>query len=295
LTERRIAAAQYPISYFHRFDEFRDKLTQWVARAASADAELLVFPEYGSMELASLFPTDVQQSLPAQLLAMQDLLEDYLAAYRLLAREHRVHILAGSFPVRVGERYHNRAYLFSPGGEVVYQDKVVMTRFEAEHWGISSGDELRVFDTAIGKIGVTICYDVEFPMLARAQAAAGAEIVLAPSCTDTEAGYYRVRIGAQARALENQCHVVQAVTVGRAEWSEAVDVNVGAAALYGPVDTHSLATGVAAMGERDQPDWVFATADLRRAEAVRRGGQVLNARDWPRQLEPAAAVRVVDL
>lgn len=295
MTERRIAAAQYPIDAFGRFDDFRDKLSRWVAEAASADAELLVFPEYGSMELASLFPVEVQRSLEGQIAAMQELLPDYLAEYRRLAREHRVHILASSFPVRVGENYHNRAHLFAPSGEVGYQDKCVMTRFENERWGITAGEELRVFDTTIGRIGIDVCYDVEFPLLARAQVEAGAELILAPSCTDTDAGYYRVRIGAQARALENQCHVVQAVTVGTAEWSEAVDVNMGAAALYGPVDTGFPADGIVAMGEREQPSWVLATAKLRRAQSVRRLGQVFNARDWPRQQAPAAKVRTVDL
>lgn len=295
MSDIRIAAAQYPIDYFERFDDFRTKLDRWVAEAVAADAELLVFPEYGAMELASLFPAEVQRSLPDQLAAMQELLADFLAAHRALARKHGVHILASSIPVRAGDRYYNRAHLFSPAGEVVYQDKCIMTRFENEQWGISGSDELKVFDTALGKIGITICYDVEFPLLAQAMTQAGAELILAPSCTDTEAGYYRVRIGAQARALENQCHVVQAVTVGEAAWSEAVDVNVGAAALYSPVDVGFTANGIVDIGERDQPGWVYSTARLRRARTVRRAGQVLNVRDWPQQFEPARRVRVVEL
>jgi predicted amidohydrolase len=170
-----------------------------------------------------------------------------------------------------------------------------MTRFENEQWDISPDNELRVFDTAIGRIGIVICYDVEFPLLARAQAEAGAELILAPSCTDTEAGYFRVRIGAQARALENQCHVVQAVTVGSAEWSEAVDVNVGAAAVYGPVDIGFPADGIVSMGERNAPGWVYGTVKLKRAQRVRRAGQVFNFNDWPQQREQAASVKTYDL
>ena len=293
--EVQIATAQYPIDYFERFDDFRNKLSNWVGEAASAGAQLLVFPEYGAMELASLFPAEVQRSLPLQLAAMQELLEDYLAAHRALAREHGVYILASSFPVQVGERYYNRAYLFTPSGEAGFQDKSIMTRFENEQWEISAADELRVFDTAIGRIGIVICYDVEFPLLARAQAEAGAELILAPSCTDTEAGYFRVRIGAQARALENQCHVVQAVTVGAAEWSEAVDVNIGAAAVYSPVDIGFPTDGIVSMGERNRPGWVYATAKLRRAHTVRRSGQVFNFHDWPHQLGVVASVKTIDL
>ena len=169
-----------------------------------------------------------------------------------------------------------------------------MTRFEDEQWGISPGSRLRLFDTAIGRLGITICYDVEFPLLARVLAEAGADLILAPSCTDTLAGYYRVRIGAQARALENQCHVVQAVTVGAAEWSEAVDVNVGAAALYGPVDVGFPDDGIVSMGELNRPGWVHGTARLQRAQRVRRSGQVFNFHDWRHQAV-FAEVETVDL
>lgn len=295
ITDVQIATAQYSISYFERFEDFHAKLSGWVAEAASTGANLLVFPEYGSMELASLFPVEVQRSLPLQLVAMQDLLQDYLAAYRALAQAHQVFILASSFPVQVGESFHNRAYLFTPDGRSGFQDKSIMTRFENERWGISSGNELRIFETAIGRIGIAVCYDIEFPLLARTQVEAGAELILVPSCTDTEAGYFRVRIGAQARAMESQCHVVQAVTVGNAEWSETVDVNIGAAAVYCPVDTGFPANGVISMGERNQPGWVYGTAKLKRAHRVRRSGQVFNFHDWPHQLGALTSVISQDL
>ncbi len=295
MSQRRIAVAQYPIDHFPTFGEFRDKLHRWVEEGIRADAELLVFPEYGSMELASLFPEEVQKSLPGQLSALQELLPEFLELHRELARQNHLHILASSFPVRVGERYVNRAHLFTPNGEVAYQDKCIMTRFENEQWGISAGDSLQLFDTSMGKLGVTICYDVEFPLLTRSLVEAGAELILAPSCTDTDAGYHRVRIGAQARALENQCHVAQAVTVGKAEWSEAVDVNMGAAALYTPVDQGFPANGIEAIGEREQPQWVVATVRLQQARKVREQGQVFNHRDWPNQLKASARVQQVSL
>lgn len=295
MTMVRVATAQYPISYFERFEEFEAKLESWVAQAVSAGAQLLVFPEYAALELVSLFDAKVQRSLPQQLVALQDLLPNYLDCYRALAIKHGVHILAGSIPVRDNGRYFNRAYLLAPCGEYGFQDKSIMTRFENEQWEISPGTELRLFDTAIGRIGIVICYDVEFPLLARAQAEAGAELILAPSCTDTVAGYHRVRIGAQARALENQCHVVQAVVVGTAEWSPAVDINVGAAALYSPVDIGFPADGIVSIGERDQPGWVYGTAKLKRAQRVRRSGQVLNFQDWRLQSQIVSAVKSIDL
>ena len=158
-----------------------------------------------------------------------------------------------------------------------------MTRFENEQWLITAGEEIKVLDSAFGKIGVNICYDSEFPMIARRQVESGANLILVPSCTDTLAGYHRVRIGCQARALENQCYVVQSPTVGLAPWSEAVDVNVGAAAVYTPVDYGYPDDGVLAIGKLNDTRWVYADIDLAAISVVRDSGQVFNYRDWQGQ------------
>lgn len=247
-------------------------------------ARLLVFPEYGGMELAALFPEPVPSDLACQLEAVASLVPEVTALHAALARRHGVYILGASLPAQIGPgRFHNRAFLYGPDGGFGFQDKIVMTRFEREQWGVSGGETLKLFDTALGRIGVCLCYDIEFPLLARALAEAGAELILAPSCTDTRHGYWRVRVGAQARALENQCLVVQAPTVGDAAWSPAVDENHGAAAVYGPPDLGFPDDGVLAIGQLDRPGWVHAEVDPDRIAAVRRAGQVLNRRHWPEQ------------
>jgi len=277
-----VAAAQYPIERIVDWPQYEAKIARWVGEAVAQGAKLLLFPEYFSMELAALFAPDVQQSLAAQLKAMQALLPDFLALFAQAARTHGVIICAGSYPVRVEDgAFHNRAYLFHADGRVEFQDKLQMTRFETEQWGIEAGNDLRVFDTALGTLGIAICYDSEFPLLARRMVERGANVILVPSCTDTPAGYHRVRIGCQARALENQCYVVQACTVGAAPWSVAVDVNVGAAAAYAPADRGFPDDGVLAIGELDAAQWVYAQLDAQRIAAVRRDGQVFNYRDWP--------------
>jgi predicted amidohydrolase len=195
-----------------------------------------------------------------------------------------VHILAASFPKRAEDGLcRNVARLFTPGGTVGAQTKRIMTRFEREDWHISSGGPVRVFETALGRIGIAICYDVEFPLIARAQAEAGAEIILAPSCTDTESGYWRVRFGAQARALENQSYVVQAPTVGMASWSPAVDENRGRAGVYAPPDLGFPADGIVALGEMDRPQWLYVGVDLDLVAKVRGEGEVFNFSDWTEQ------------
>jgi predicted amidohydrolase len=138
-----------------------------------------------------------------------------------------------------------------------------------------------VFATPWGRIGIAICYDVEFSPLVRAQVAAGAWLVLAPSCTDSIAGFNRVRLSARARALENQCFVAVAPTVGSAPGLATLDENHGHAAIFGPVDRGFPDDGVIARGEMDRPGWVFADLDSARIDAVRADGAVRNHRDFP--------------
>lgn len=291
-----IAAAQYPIEAVSSWDAYCAKLTWWVEEAAKHGARLAVFPEYGSMELAAL-DASTCGDLQASLGSVEALAEAVDALHAELAARHGMHILAASIPAAVPGGYVNRARLFAPNGKVGVQDKLVMTRFEREEWFIGAGAPLRLFDTALGRIGVNICYDSEFPLLARAQVEAGMGLLLVPSCTDSEHGYWRVRLGAQARALEGQCYSVQSPTVGYAEWNPAVDVNRGAAGVFGPPDRGMPATGVLALGEMDRAQWVFAEIDLARVAELRADGGVLNVRHWAEQ--PGAAklpqVEVVDL
>jgi len=280
----KVASAQYDISFLENWSSYQSKVERWVAEATEQDAKILLFPEYASMELASLFGKEVYSSLSKQLAAMQSLHDDYLELFQGLAKKYRCIIQSGTFPVKTDSgAYRNRAYLFMPDGRIDYQDKLMMTRFENEQWLIQKGDELKCFDTDYGKIAISICYDSEFPMLARKQVEAGANLILVPSCTDTMAGYHRVKIGCQARALENQCYVVQATLVGDAPWSEAVDVNIGAAAIYTPVDRGFPDNGILAVGRLNAVQWVIAEVSLSACGTVREQGQVFNYRDWPLQ------------
>ncbi len=274
----RIAAAAYPFDWFDDFDAYRAKITEWVAEAA--DCDLLVFPEYGAMELASLGGRAVASDLEASLheVARHEPARDALHAE--LAARHGVHILAASGPHFEGQRPVNRAVLYGPQGRIGHQDKQIMTRFEREDWNVIGAPGLRVFDTAVGRIGVLICYDAEFPLLGRVLAEAGVQIILVPSCTDTVAGYNRVRIGAMARALESQCVVVQSPTVGNVDWSPAIDENRGAAGVYAPADGFWPESGVIAEGGMDAPGWVKAEVDLDLVAESRRNGRVLPFLHW---------------
>jgi predicted amidohydrolase len=275
-----IASCAYPIEPLADFTAFADKQTRLVGEAARAGAQLLMFPEYGSVELTSTLPDAQRGALARELRALSQLLEPMLAVFTELARKHGLYILSPSFPTDAGARYHNRAHLHGPGGQLGYTEKRQMTRFEHEQWGVSAGGVSRVFATELGVLGVAICYDSEFPLLVRRQVAAGAELILVPSCTDTLAGFHRVEISCRARALENQCYVAQSPTVGDAPWSIPLDHNVGAAGVFGPVEQSLFPTGVVAQGELNQSGWVYADLDLGAVKRARREGQVYNHRDW---------------
>lgn len=284
MSKVKVAAAQYDIGFFSDWSQFADKLTQWVTEAVAEDAKLLVFPEYGSMELASLFGEAVYKDLTKQLHAMQQVYADWQDLHQQLSKQHDVMILASTFPVlQSDDTFRNRANLYGPDGLIDFQDKLIMTRFENEQWLIHAGQQIKVIDTDIGRIGINICYDSEFPLIANQQVKAGADLILVPSCTDTQAGFHRVRIGCQARALENQCYVVQSPTFGEAGWSEAVDVNTGRASIYTPVDYGFPDNGILIEGAADKPGWVCADLDLAEIARVRQEGQVFNYRDWSLQ------------
>lgn len=292
-----IAAAQYPIDWLEGVSQWRAKFDRWVEEAVKADAALLVFPEYGSMELASLFGKATAGDLHGSIAAMNDVLPEVDAAHADAASRHGVHIVAASFPLRGADgRFRNVARIFAPNGKMGAQEKLMMTRFERDDWQIAAGGPALVFDTALGRIGISICYDVEFPLIARAQAQAGAELILAPSCTELLAGYWRVRLGGHARAVENQCYVMHSPTVGKAPWSPAVEASRGAAGIYCPPDHGFPETGLVALGEMDKAQWVCHSIDLDKVAQVRADGGVLNYSHWGEQgTAPIAAASVVSL
>lgn len=283
----KAAAAQYPIDRPETLEAWRDKVAHWVADGAATGAQLLVFPEYAAIEQAAALGPEVSGNLEATLQAVADLERERIGLHQELAARHKVHILVGSGPVRKGQgRYVNAAQLVTPAGSVGVQEKMIMTPFEGD-WGISPGGPARVFATTLGVIGVAICYDSEFPLLVRAMAEAGAEVILVPSCTERISGWHRVRTAARARALENQIATVLSPTVGEALWSPAVDRNTGAAGIFVPSEQSISDDGVLAEGTLNASQWVAATIDLARLRHLRSSGEMRNYVDWGNQ--PGAA------
>ncbi|RLK08036.1 carbon-nitrogen hydrolase family protein [Ruegeria conchae] len=278
----KIATAAYNLNWLDSWAQYEDKVEAWVSEAVSHGSNLLVFPEYGAMELSTLDGPKVAGNLERSIHAVSDWMEDVQDIHSRLAMTYNAYILGASAPVIDGSgRPVNRAVLYAPDGRRDHQDKQIMTRFEREVWDIAPSGPLKLFDTALGKIGVLICYDSEFPLLGRALSEA--DLILVPSCTEALSGYWRVRIGAMSRALENQCVTVMSSLVGGNEWSEAVDMNTGMGGVFGPPDIGFPPTGVLAEGTLNTSGWTYAEVDLSAIANVRADGRVLNRTHWAEQ------------
>lgn len=291
----RVASLQYLIRPIRSWEEFRDQVTSLVETAADYGCKLVVFPEYFTVQLLTL--GNVRRPMPEQVrdLARQAPRVNWLLGE--LARSSGMYIVGGTVPVlgADGETVHNVSHIIGPSGECSTQGKLQMTRFEREEWDVSPSEQLRVFDTAFGRMAVAICYDVEFPEVARAAARNGASILVVPSCTDDRQGFLRVRYCAHARAIENQMYVIHSCTVGSLPMVPAVHLNYGQASILTPSDFSFARDGILAEGNINQEMMVIAELDLRTIHESRTRGTVLPLHDSVRTAERTANVEVVTL
>lgn len=283
----RLALAQWRIGPGRGVAGWAERLHSLARTARAKGAEMLVCPEYAPLELAAGATPDLAAELATGLATAPAA----LAEAREIARQTGLWLLPGTLPFASPDGPVNRAPLIAPDGRTAFQDKHVLTRFEAEQWAMRPGRPPQVFETDFGRIGIAICFDAEFPPLVRAQVEAGAWLILVPTCTDTLHGFNRVRIAAAARAMENQCHTALAPTVGAAPWSAALDENHGHAAVFGPVDRGFPATGLLAAGTLDAEQLLLADLDPAALDTVRQDGAVRNHLAWPAPPPPCPVAR----
>ncbi|WP_375261679.1 nitrilase-related carbon-nitrogen hydrolase [Palleronia sp.] len=270
----RVASATWPLERHADWQSYAAKLDAWFT---SAEADLLVFPEYAGMESCLTTPPgrDTPQDWVDHATRTAD---EVLSLHADLARRHGRHVLMGSLPVAAEAGIVNRAYLIAPSGKVVWQDKQIPTPYERAHTTLSPGDPLRVFDTALGRIGVLVCHDSEFPLLARAQPC---DVLLIPACTDAMRGATRVRAAARARALEGACVTVLSQTSGDVDNCCFLDTNRSGAGIFAPPDRGFPDDGVLAQLPPDTPGWARAEVDMDALGLLKDGrGEVAIPLDW---------------
>jgi predicted amidohydrolase len=191
------------------------------------------------------------------------------------------------------ETIYNQSFFFGPDGGYGVQGKMHMTRFETEDWKISASSKLKVFETSFGRLAIAICYDVEFPEIARAAARADASILVTPSCTDDRQGFLRVRYCAHARAIENQVYVIHSPTVGSLPMVPAVSLNYGQAAILTPSDFAFSRDGILAEGNINQEMMVIGELNLRTIVESRSSGTVLPLNDSRRTADVVNQLEIV--
>ena len=273
----RVASLQYFIRPVTSFDQFADQVTALIKTAADYQCHLVVFPEYFTIQLLTL--GDVKDPIAEQVNELADHLPRYVELMQANARDAGIYIVGGTIPVEEGNAIYNRAYVFGPDGRFGVQGKLHMTRFESEDWFVQPSRGLTVFDTEFGRMAVAICYDVEFPEMARAAARLGAHILCVPSCTDDRQGFLRVRYCAQARAIENQMYVIHACTVGSLPMVPAVSLNYGQASILTPSDFSFSRDGILAEGIPNQEMMVVGELNLSTILSSRTSGTVIPLND----------------
>jgi predicted amidohydrolase len=289
----RVASLQYFIRPVQTFNQFRDQVDALVETAADYKCQLLVFPEYFTVQLLTL--GNVKRPIREQIEDLSKQVAIYKEMMCGLARKHQMYVAGGTIPVMEGNSIYNDSFFFSPRGDVGVQGKLHMTRFEKEDWKIEPRSQLKVFETDFGRVAIAICYDVEFPEIARAAARQGAHILLVPSCTDERQGFLRVRYCAQARAIENQIYVIQSHTVGSLPMVPAVSLNYGQAAILTPSDFSFSRDGILAEGNPNQEMMVIGELNLQTIEESRERGTVLPLLDSARSVSVTAQTEIMTL
>jgi predicted amidohydrolase/GNAT superfamily N-acetyltransferase len=272
----RIAAMQYLVRPINCFEDFASQVDFFVRSARSYRSNFVVFPEFFTMQLLSY----LRDPAPARAVRrLAELTPAYEELFTRLAAQTGMYIVAGTHPVIQQGELFNAAHLFTPNGLVFRQKKVHLTPVEKGPYQFSRGHGFYLYHTDFGKIGILVCYDVEFPEAARLLAEAGAQIIFVPSCTDGRHGFYRVRYCAQARAIENQVYVALSGTVGNLPEVPYMNTNYGQAAIFTPSDYFFARDGIANEGIVNQEQMIIADLDLELLDEQRITGSVIPLTD----------------
>lgn len=286
-----ISVSQYEIEQLPKWQAYEDKIVRLVEQAKENQSQLLLMSEYAGLELCSW----LNSSLEEQLNYIQTILHQYKQLFSSLAQQEQIYIQPGTIPVKEKDGYYrNRAFFFTPDGQIDYQDKIYLAPFE-QKIALRPGRELRIFETSLGKLGINISYDSEFPLLTKRLAAAGVNLVLVPSCTEKISGLTRVKISCRARAIENQCYVAQSCLIGKVSWSKFIDINIGQSAIYCPADIGFPEDGILAQAQLNAPMLIHANLSWDTLKHVRERGEMLNYRDMQKDINPELKVDTIKM
>lgn len=271
----RVAAVQWQMRPTATFDEFRTHLRYYIDVVAGYQADFVVLPEYFNISLMSQFHPHASSDAEAirDLSKYTDKIREYIVD---LAVQYNINIIAGSMPEYHGGTLRNVSFLCRRDGSWDFQYKLHPTPAEELHWGLEGGDELKVFETDEGRIGILVCYDAQFPELSRILADQGMQILFVPYLTDTKSSYLRVRYCAQARAIENECYVVATGSMGNIPNLGYLDIHYSQSAIFTPSDFAFPHDAVKAEATPNTETTLIADLDLGLLKELRYHGSVRN-------------------
>lgn len=274
----RVASVQYLQRRIASFDEFATQIEYFTGIASGYDADFVVFPELITLQLLSIENTELSPTDAIRKLS--EYTPEVKALFSRLAVHGNINIIAGSHPTaQPNGDIHNVCYVCLRDGSIHEREKLHVTPSERLTWHITGGESAATVQTDCGPIGVMICYDAEFPEVARHLVDQGALLLFVPFCTDVREGYLRVRYCAQARAIENQCYVVLSGNVGNLPGVYNFDIQYGQSCILTPSDFPFARDGVAADSTPNNETVLFADLSLESVARARNAGAVQNLKD----------------
>jgi predicted amidohydrolase/predicted N-acetyltransferase YhbS len=274
----RITTVQFQVRKFKSFEEFSNQLEYFIDIAADYKSDFVVFPEYVTLPLISL--DDDKYSSTENIERLTKYTKRYVDFFQKMAIAYNINIIGGSHPTRdEDDKIQNVAYVFLRDGTVHMQSKIHITPSEKYWRNVNGGDKLSIIETDCGPIGVLICYDSEFPELARHLTDQGMRILFVPFCTDQKQGYNRVRYCCQARAIENQIYVAMSGTVGNLPDVSNMDVNYAESCILTPCDFPFARDGIAATTTPNTEMVAISDVNMAILNDSRKSGSVQNLKD----------------
>lgn len=270
----RVSAVQYQMRSISSFEDFAKQCEYFVDAASDYKSDFVVFPEMLTMQLLSFLPNKRPSDAIREL---SNYTQQYIELFTSLAIKYNINIIGGShFCIEDGTLY-NISYLFRRDGTHNKQYKIHITPYETKWWGVKGGDKIQIFDTDKGKVAILICYDVEFPELARIAVSKGAKILFVPFNTDDRRAYLRVRYCAQARAIENQVYVVLTGCVGNLPEVDNLDIHFSQSAILTPSDVEFSREAIASEAVPNTETLIYQDLDL---NLLQRNREMGNAQTW---------------
>lgn len=272
----RIGLIQWQMRSFKTFESLCEQIEFFVDSVAGYKSDFVLFPELFNAPLMAEFNHQSQAEAIRSLAYYTEILRDKFINYAIT---YNINIITGSMPlIRKGQLY-NVGYLCRRDGSIERYTKIHVTPNEVNAWGIVGGNKLKVFDTDAGKIGILVCYDVEFPELARLMALQGMEILFVPFLTDTQNAYTRVKCCAQARAIENECFVAIAGCVGNLPKVHNMDIQYAQSGVFTPSDFAFPTNAIKTEATPNTEAVLIADLEMDQLKKLRMHGSVHNLLD----------------